>query len=128
MSTKLPSLSEVGADLLAVSPWRTRFALARPYLGIGVFALVAWAGWWWLTPLVVFGVFIAVVTVTHDVVHRALGLSARQTEWALFLMGLVLLESGHAYRSTHVQHHRLFPSDEDPEGYPAKLSLLGAVC
>ncbi len=123
----LPSLGEVGADLLAVSPGRTRLALARPYLGIGVFALVCWAGWWWLTPLVVFGIFVAVVTVTHDVVHRALGLSARQSDWALFLMGLVLLESGHAYRSTHLQHHRLFPSDEDPEGYPANLSLLGAV-
>ncbi|MEV4411884.1 fatty acid desaturase [Catellatospora sp. NPDC049609] len=127
MRSGLPSLGEVGADLLAVSPWRTRVALLRPYAGILVFALVAWAGWWWLTPLVVFGIFVAVVTVTHDVVHRALGLTARQSDWALFLMGLVLLESGHAYRSTHLQHHRLFPSDEDPEGYPAELSLLGAV-
>ena len=42
-------------------------------------------------------------------------------------MGCVLLESGHAYRTTHLQHHRLFPSDDDPEGYPANLSLLGAI-
>ena len=41
--------------------------------------------------------------------------------------GLVLLESGHAYRTTHLQHHKVFPSADDPEGYPAKISLLGAV-
>jgi beta-carotene hydroxylase len=70
---------------------------------------------------------VAVVTATHDVVHRTLGLTNGQTDVWLFFLGLVLLESGHAYRMTHRQHHRLFPSPEDPEGYPANLSLVGAV-
>jgi beta-carotene hydroxylase len=70
---------------------------------------------------------VAVVTATHDVVHRSLGLGRRSTEWALFLLGAVLLESGHAYRATHLQHHRTFPSEDDPEGYPADLSAVGAV-
>ena len=35
--------------------------------------------------------------------------AAGGTEWALFALGLVLLESGHAYRVTHLQHHRTFP-------------------
>jgi beta-carotene hydroxylase len=89
--------------------------------------VAVWIGWWWLTPLLVFGIFVAVVTATHDVVHRTLGLTDRQTDLWLFLLGLILLESGHAYRMTHRQHHRLFPSREDPEGYPADLSFLGAV-
>jgi len=122
-----PALSAVAADLLVTSARQRRIALARPYLGVALFALVAWLGWWWATPLVMFGIFVAVVTVTHDVVHRSLGLGRSGTEWALFLLGLVLMESGHAYRITHLQHHRLFPSREDPEGYPAKLSFLGAV-
>ncbi len=42
-------------------------------------------------------------------------------------MGVVLMESGHAYRITHHQHHTMFPEEEDPEGYPAKISLLGAI-
>ena len=54
----------------------------------------------------VIGIFVGVVTATHDVVHRTLGLSARATDVWLFLLGLVLLESGHAYRMTHRQHHR----------------------
>jgi beta-carotene hydroxylase len=123
----LPSLKELGADLLVTTPRQRVTALARPFLGVAVFAAVVWLGWWWLTPLVVFGIFVAVVTVTHDVVHRTLGLTEQETDRWLFLLGLVLLESGHAYRITHRQHHRLFPSPDDPEGYPANLSFLGAV-
>ncbi|MFD7612464.1 fatty acid desaturase family protein [Streptomyces sp. NPDC059828] len=123
----LPSLADLGEDLL-VTTRRQRFvALCRPGAGVLCFAGAVWLGWWWLTPVIVFGIFVAVVTVTHDVVHRTLGLSSRATDWALFAMGLVLLESGHAYRSTHTQHHRIFPHPDDPEGYPAELSLLGAV-
>src|SRR5262249_49389042 len=82
----------------------------------------------WLTPLIVFLIFVAVVTVAHDVVHGVLGLGRRQTDWALFLTGAVLLESGHAYRITHLQHHRLFPNEaEDPEGYPAHLGILPSI-
>lgn len=124
----LPRLADIGPDLVHTPRRQQVIALARPYIGMAAFAAVCWLGWWWLAPLVMFGIFVAVVTVTHDVVHRSLGLSRRQTEWALFALGVVLLESGHAYRATHLQHHRLFPSSEDPEGYPARLSFVGAVC
>ena len=124
----LPSLAELGADLMITTPRQRHIALARPYLGVAAFALLSWLGWWWLTPLAMFAIFVAVVTATHDVVHGTLGLRHRQTDWALFLLGMVLLESGHAYRATHRQHHRLFPDHDDPEGYPADLSRLGAIC
>jgi fatty acid desaturase len=125
---EIPSLRALGEDLLVTTPRRRAIALLRPYLGVAVFVAVVGLRWWWLTPLVMFGVFVAVVTVTHDVVHRTLGLTEDQTDRWLFLLGLVLLESGHAYRITHRQHHRLFPSPDDPEGYPAELSFFGAVC
>ncbi|WP_020520152.1 fatty acid desaturase [Catelliglobosispora koreensis] len=115
-------------DLLVTTRAQRIAALARPFIGVAVFAFVVWQGWWWLTPLVMFGIFVAVVTVTHDVVHRAIGLGPQATEWALFFCGLVLLESGHAYRITHTQHHKVFPGQDDPEGYPAKLSFIGAIC
>jgi fatty acid desaturase len=123
-----PALAELGTDLLVTTGRQRAVALARPYIGVAVFALVAWLGWWWATPVVMFGIFVAIVTVTHDTVHRCLGLSRRGTDRALFALGLVLLESGHAYQITHLQHHRLFPSEDDPEGYPAKLGFVGAVC
>jgi beta-carotene hydroxylase len=102
-------------------------ACARPLLGVAAYALAVRLGWWWATPLIVFLIFIAVVTVTHDVVHGSLGLGPRQTEWALFVFGAVLLESGHAYRVTHLRHHSVFPGPDDPEGDPARMTFWGAV-
>ena len=128
MTRSLPRLADLGTDLLVTTRPRRIFTLSLPYVGIAPLFAGAWiAGWRWLTPLIVFGIFVAVVTSTHDVVHRSLGLGGRTTEVALFLLGAVLLESGHAYRATHLQHHRTFPSHEDPEGYPANLSALGAL-
>lgn len=125
--TEIPALQALGDDLLATTRYQRRLALARPFLGVAAYGLATWAGLWWLTPFLVFLVFVAVVTVTHDVVHGSLGLTRRQTDWALFAMGAVLLESGHAYRSTHLRHHQVFPGPDDPEGDPARLSLLNAV-
>ncbi|WP_084266001.1 fatty acid desaturase family protein [Actinomadura macra] len=123
----IPKLSDLGPDLLITTRRRRLLTLSLPYAGVALFVTAALAGWWWLTPPIAFGIFVAVVTATHDVVHRALGLSRPATEWALFLLGAVLLESGHAYRATHLQHHRTFPSDDDPEGHPADLTALGAI-
>jgi fatty acid desaturase len=122
-----PRLDELGSDLLTTTPRQRWIALARPFVGLGIYAIATMLHLWWITPVIVFLIFVAVVTVTHDVVHGTLGLSRRQTEWALFLTGAVLLESGHAYRTTHMQHHKVFPSDDDPEGYPAHISMLGAI-
>jgi beta-carotene hydroxylase len=123
----LPTLEKLGLDLLKTTPHQRRLALARPLIGLAAYLAAAYYGWWWLTPFIIFLIFVAVVTVTHDVVHGTIGLTKRQTDWALFFMGAMLLESGHAYRITHCQHHLNFPADNDPEGYPAKISLLGAI-
>jgi beta-carotene hydroxylase len=124
---ELPRLDELGSDLLVTGRCQRWLACARPFLGVAAFTAAAWLGWWWATPFIVFLVFVAVVTVTHDVVHGALGLTPRQTEWALFVFGAVLLESGHAYRTTHLQHHRVFPGPDDPEGDPARMGFWTAV-
>ncbi|MCC9711199.1 hypothetical protein E4N62_41840 [Streptomyces sp. MNU76] len=71
----LPTLAELGDDLLVTTRRQRIVALVRPGVGVLLFAGAVWFGWWWLTPLIVFGIFVAVVTVTHDVVHRTIGLS-----------------------------------------------------
>ena len=127
VESEMPALGALGGDLLATTSYQRRLALARPFLCVAAYAIAACAGLWWLTPVLVFLTFVAVVTVTHDVVHGSLGLSRRQTDWALFAMGAVLLESGHAYRSTHLRHHQVFPGPDDPEGDPARMTLPKAV-
>ena len=122
-----PRLNELGIDLLRTTRRQRIMALARPFAGLAAFAAAAAMGLWWLEPVIVFLIFVAIVTVTHDVVHGALGLGRRSTEIALLVLGLVLLESGHAYRLTHRQHHRVFPGPDDPEGDPARLTFQNAV-
>lgn len=122
-----PRLDTLGRDLL-ITTWRQRWlACARPVIGLAAYAAAAHFGWWWLTPFLVFMIFVAVVTVTHDVVHGSLGFGRRQTDWGLFFFGAILLESGHAYRASHLQHHRIFPGPDDPEGDPARMSVWKAV-
>lgn len=123
----LPAIGALGQDLLLTTRaqrWRTLF---RPLLLIGVYTIVYAAGGWWLTPLVVFLIFIAIVTSAHDVVHGSLGLGRRATDCWLFVLGALLLASGHSYRLTHLQHHRMFPAPDDPEGEPARMTLWRAV-
>lgn len=122
-----PRLAELGRDLLGTTRRQRITALARPFAGLALFAVADRLGLWWLLPVIVFAIFVAIVTVTHDVVHGTLGLGRRSTEIALLVLGLLLLESGHAYRITHRQHHRVFPGPDDPEGDPARLTFLNAV-
>ena len=124
---RLPRLDALGTDLLLTTRRQRWLACARPFVGLAAYAAAVWLGWWWAAPGIVFLIFVAVVTVTHDVVHGSLGLGRRQTEWGLFVFGAVLLESGHAYRLSHLQHHRAFPGPDDPEGDPARLSFWRAL-
>ncbi|MCA8959733.1 MAG: fatty acid desaturase [Planctomycetes bacterium] len=123
----MPSLESLGTDLLETTRRQRRTALVRPFVAAAGFFVVATAEWWWLTPVFMFLLFVAVVTVTHDVVHHSIGLTRRQTDWALFLFGALLFESGHAYRTTHHRHHEVFPGPDDPEGDPARMGALASV-
>jgi beta-carotene hydroxylase len=102
-------------------------ALARPAAALAGVVTAAASGHllWALLPL--FLVFTTVVSLMHDAVHGALGLRRCGTDWTLFAAGAVLLVSGHAYRATHINHHRVFPGPDDPEGEAARMSLARAL-
>lgn len=123
-ATQLPPLAQIGPDLVGVTPFRRRLALARPVAYLAGYGLAAASGHWFLALLALFLLFTAVVSAMHDAVHGTLGLRRRGTDAALFALGTLLLVSGHAYRRTHQQHHKIFPGPDDPEGEAAKLSPL----
>jgi beta-carotene hydroxylase len=102
-------------------------ALARPAAALTAVAAAALAGHpWWALPGV-FLVFTTVISLMHDTVHGSLGLRRRGTDVTLFLAGAALMVSGHAYRATHINHHRVFPGPDDPEGRAATLSIGRAL-
>lgn len=119
----MPSIGELGVDLLKTTPWQRWQPVPMPFFYAAGF-MVAWHwGAMWLSFIFLVFVFSASTTSTHDVLHRSLGLSPRSTEWLLFLLGLPLFESGHSYRTTHLYHHKRFPHDDDLEGEAAHMPI-----
>jgi beta-carotene hydroxylase len=107
---------------------RQRFiALVRPFVCGALYGVFAALGWWPLAMLAVMFLFITIVASAHDLVHQSLGFSRRFNEVMLTLIGLLVLESGHAYKVSHLQHHRRFPNDDDPEGDPARMTFWRAL-
>lgn len=125
---EIPPLSEIGLDLLDVTPLWRRAAIAAPFACTGLFFLLAWRGWWWLAlPCLALHTFLTYASVSHDLVHGTLGLSPRANDVLLALVELLGLRSGHAYRASHLFHHRRFPDPEDLEGAPARMTWLRAL-
>ena len=125
---RMPSLRELGADLLRVSRWRRALSLLLPFFWCGTFFVFAFTECW---PLAVFAAialsFVTYGSTSHDLVHRNLGLPSFANDVLLCLIELLALRSGHAYQAAHLHHHARFPHVDDIEATAAHRSWLGAV-
>ncbi len=116
----MPTIDELGRDLLVTTRTRRAVLLLRPLAGVAIFV----AGWPWSAPLGVFVTFLCVICATHDLVHSSLGLRRNARDALLLALPALVLQSGHVYRTTHPQHHRVFPHGDDPEGLVADRGLV----
>ena len=124
----LPTLDALGRDLLRVPVWRRAVSLAAPFLLAALFFVLAAQGEWIAAlacPVVIS--FLTYGSISHDLVHRNLGLPKWLNEILLALIELLAFRSGHAYRAVHLHHHARFPADDDLEGAAAKMSLPRAL-
>lgn len=119
----MPPLSEVREVIKPLSRLELIYSLLKPFIAFLTYPIVFYYKLWILTPFSMLFIFIAASSVSHDIVHGALGLSKRTGDVFLFLYGCLLLGSGHAYKITHKQHHRVFPGPNDPEGVIAELPV-----
>ena len=129
-STKphLPTLSQLGGDLLHVTPLRLLKTLALPFVAMGCYALFAWLRWWPLAVVSVMALsFVTYGSSSHDLVHRTLHLPHRFNDFMLSLIELLSLRSGTAYRLSHLHHHQHLLADDDIEGATARGALFGAI-
>lgn len=123
----LPPLAELGRDLVTTSRFQQAVTLIRPFLCFGAYWLCAMNGWWIPALLAIAALFIAIVATAHDLAHQAISLPRRANDVLLALVGMLVFESGHAYQVTHLQHHRRFPHDDDPEGDPSRMTFARAL-
>lgn len=124
----LPPLATLGRDLLAVPRWRVAASLALPFaLFAGYWAFAA--GGWWVPAVgcVVALSFVTYGSISHDLVHRSLGLPRWWNDTFLTAVELLLLRSGRAYRLAHLNHHARYPHTDDPEGRAAHGSAVSAL-
>lgn len=127
MHADLPAIDEL-RDLLVVRPWRRAVSLAAPFALAGAFFLFA-AREWWLAALAcpVLLSFLTYGSISHDLVHRNLGLPKWLNETLLCAIELISFRSGHAYRYVHLNHHAHFPAPDDLEGSAAAMSPFRAL-
>jgi beta-carotene hydroxylase len=124
----LPTLNELGRDLLQVSRMPIYLSLIFPFaLTVGFFSF-SLIGWWFMALLCpILLSFFTYASISHDLVHRTLGLPKVVNETLLCAIELLALRSGHAYRASHLHHHAKFPAVDDLEGAAAGMSLLQAM-
>jgi beta-carotene hydroxylase len=124
----LPTIDQLGRDLLYVRPWRCAASLVQPFVCIAVYATFAALGLWPLAVVTLMYLsFITYGSISHDLVHRTLGLPPWLNDVLLSVIELLAFRSGHAYRLAHLHHHARFPHDDDIEGAAAKMSLPRAI-
>ncbi len=126
--SKIPTIDILGRDLLVVSPAQRIWSVLRPFLCVAAYFAFAFHGWWIPAVLAVAGLmFITYVSTSHDLLHRTLGFPRWLNECLLSVVEMLALRSGHAFRISHLCHHRHFPDDEDIEGRVAKMPLWRAL-
>jgi beta-carotene hydroxylase len=125
----LPPLDQLGRDLLYVPPGRVIVSLATPFALATAHFILAFAGWWLAAAACVIALsFVTYGSVSHDLVHRSLGLPRRLNDLLLTAIELLLLRSGRAYRLAHLNHHSRYPDlANDPEAAAAGGTLRSAI-
>jgi beta-carotene hydroxylase len=121
----IPALSEIALDLTHISRFRRSLSLVLPFLYAVLYFCFAILGWWPLAVLALVCLsFVTYGSISHDLVHRNLGLRKSTNELLLSIIELLALRSGHAYRMAHLHHHRRYPQRDDIEGAAARMSFM----
>ena len=123
-----PPLAEIGVDLLSISLFQRIVTLAIPFACVAAYALFSiWRIWPMAVLCLVYLSFVTYGSISHDLVHRSLGLPKRLNEFFLTLIELLAFRSGHAYRLAHLHHHARFPHEDDIEGAASKMSFFRTI-
>jgi len=119
-----PPISELGRDLLLVTPFQLYLGLCLPFVCAGLYICAALNALWSIAVLALMMLsFLTYGSTSHDLVHRNLGLPRRMNEFFLFTIELLALRSRHAYRASHLFHYRRYPGEDDIEGASSRMNL-----
>ncbi|MGH1488320.1 MAG: fatty acid desaturase family protein [Acidimicrobiales bacterium] len=126
--TRPPPLHEIGSDLRRLALWRRAVACCTPFVAAAASLILLWQQRWLLgiAGTVVLS-FVTYGSVSHDLVHRTYRLPLWLNHLLLSAMEMTALRSGTAYRLSHLNHHRYYPTSDaevDPEAVAAGRGVL----
>ena len=123
-----PVLRQLGTELTKTSFLRLMGTLTAPFIYAAAYFYFISIGQIPLAVLAIMALsFVTYGSISHDLVHRNLGLPIWLNDALLFVIELGSLRSGTAYRLAHLHHHRVFPHPDDVEAYRASQSLLSSL-
>ncbi len=123
-----PTINELGLDLLNLSLFKVIQTIAEPFIFFALYFVFAFNEYWILAVLSTMAMsFTTYVSTSHDLVHRNLKINLKLNDLLLSVIELISFRSGHAYRLSHLNHHKKFPGKEDIEGRAAGMTLFGSL-
>jgi len=121
---KIPTIKELGIDLLIISPFQKLWTIAKPFFFLSLYVFFASIENWYLAALSVIAIlFTTCVSSSHDLVHKTLKVKKAHNNILLMLIEFIALRSGHAFKICHLNHHKKFPQWDDIEGRSALMSF-----
>ncbi len=124
----LPRLRELGTDLIRLNNYQIFWTIFKPFLFSFLTFLFFMSEFYSLSIIALVALqFNTYVSSSHDLVHNALRLPKRWNEVLLFLLELLSLRSGNAFKVSHLNHHRCFPGHDDFEGKSIYNSFISTI-
>jgi beta-carotene hydroxylase len=123
-----PTIHELGTDLLDLSVAKLFITLFTPFVFLALYIVFAFRGYW--IPAVLCAMALSFTTygsTSHDLVHRNLKISKTMNEFLLSVIELICFRSGHAYKISHLYHHKRYPHEDDVEGAASRMTLLRSL-
>ena len=125
MEFSKPQLKDLGFDLLNLTRLQLLITLTLPFAFFASYFVFALQGYWIIAVISMVGLsFTSYGSTSHDLVHENLKLNRTLNSWLLSLLELLCFRSGHAYKMSHLYHHKRYPHEDDVEGAAARMTLL----
>ena len=123
-----PSIKELGFDLLTLSRYQLFMTIATPFAFFVLYYFFAFNDLW---PAAVFCTmalsFTSYGSTSHDLVHENLKIHKTLNAVLLTALELICFRSGHAYKLSHLYHHKRYPNKDDVEGAAARMSFFRSL-
>jgi beta-carotene hydroxylase len=124
-SIQKPTLKDLGYDLLDLSGFQLILTLAAPPFFFLLYWLFAALGYWPAAILCTMALsFSTYGSTSHDLVHENLKIPKLVNTILLSFTEAICFRSGHAYKVSHLYHHKRFPHEDDVEGAASRMTLL----